>query len=72
MKLWLVTRQLLQLMESIPEAGDCGLGLETALEEGIKKLFKDEVLKSKLADKGYERVVRFLNWDNVASEVTKV
>ena len=62
---------------AIPEViGDCGIVVDTQdslqLEEGIKKLFKDEVLKSKLADKGYERAVRFLNWDIVASEVTKV
>ncbi len=62
---------------AIPEViGDCGIVVNKEdslqLEEGIKKLFKDEVLKSKLADKGYERAVRFLNWDIVASEVTKV
>ena len=62
---------------AIPEViGDCGIVVNTQdslqLEEGIKKLFKDEVLKSKLADKGYERAVRSLNWDIVASKVTKV
>ncbi len=55
------------------EQGDCGLFYEPEnsndLSTKILHLYKDQSLRLKLGEKGYEFVNKFFNWDNIADEL---
>ena len=62
---------------AIPEViSDCGIVVQTGNSEQLKnaifKLLNNEILKEEMAEKGYQRVHKALNWKRVANSVTEI
>ncbi len=62
---------------AIPEViSDCGIVVQSGNSEQLKnaifKLLNNETLKEEMAEKGYKRVHKALNWQRVANSVTEI
>ena len=55
---------------------DCGIVVQSGNSEQLKnaifKLLNNETLKEEMAEKGYKRVHKALNWQRVANSVTEI